>query len=718
MLFSYAIFAYAQNSTGEPTEEEIGASGIAFPIAELGNCASKEECKRYCNVPDNIEACARFAEEHGLMSKEDAAQARKFGAKIKRGEGPGGCRGPEECRAFCTKIQNLETCTAFADEQGIKDEHVEQGKKILEYRRAGGGMPGDCDSEENCKTYCSDFSHTEECFEFAKKAGILKARGKVGVSLGGGPSRNVGQDDELNEDQFQKLIELTKSGETPGGCSSKESCETYCQDSTHLEECLAFGEKVGFIEREHAEKIRKTGGKGPGGCNSSKSCQAYCNDPANQEECFKFAEDHGFIKPEEVKQAKEGMVRLRAGIEQAPDEVKECLKSSLGENILYDIQSGKLVPGQDIGERVRACFEKIGGDHGGSREMFKDAPSEVRVCLREKLGGDYEGITQGKTIPTPEMADTFRVCFQKMQFEQGSDGPGGESMGASPGEFLRSAPPGVAQCMKEKLGEDFVGMRSGGTEMSLELKDKMRSCFEDFHPGEMQGQMQGQGEGEHGRPGFAPPQVGGPGGMPGVAECAKAVLGDDTSRLARNEITAEERQQISVCVTEKVKSQMPPGSFNRTPGGEGGQFPDGRVMPPDGMSRPPENMTPEEQRKMMEMQTQQGGDHTAPPGGYTPTPTPPADAQTQYREQYQDQYQQQYQEQYNQQYQQQYNQQQPPAGTEYPQYQPTQYPNQYPSMPPPGSTPPPEYQQPASPPPTSGSIINVFEWLVKSLLAS
>ena len=163
----------------------------------------------------------------------------------------------------------------------------------------------------------------------------------------------------------------------------------------HFEECIDFGARVGFIEPEQAEKIRKTGGKGPGGCDSPDVCKAFCAEPNNQEECFRFGKEHGLINEDEVREAKEGFVRLRAGLENAPKEVSACLTSVLGPTIIEDIQSGTMTPGPEIGERVRGCFEKF-GHRGDSKRIFEDAPKEVLSCVREKLGDAFEEIRSGK----------------------------------------------------------------------------------------------------------------------------------------------------------------------------------------------------------------------------------------------------------------------------------------------------------------------------------
>ncbi|MBI4087630.1 MAG: hypothetical protein HY434_02255 [Candidatus Liptonbacteria bacterium] len=507
-MASYAILAvaHAQTQTSEPTDEDVKASGITFPVPELGNCGSKDECRSYCNDQSNMEACISFAKSHGLMNKDEAERAEKFKTALRGGTTPGGCTNPGQCQAFCGDVKNMEVCVKFAEEHGVKDKHIEQAKKVLNHIKSGGQTPGGCGSEQSCKQYCSDFSHAEECFEFAKKIGIVQARGQAGVRAG---ERAGFEDEEIpNEEQFQKFIQLAKSGETPGGCKSKDACESYCQGGNHMEECVAFGEKVGFVSAEEAQMMRKSGGKGPGGCNSRESCESFCNDPAHQEECFKFAEEHGFVKHEEVQRTKEGFVRLRAGLEQAPPEVAECLKAAVGENVLDNIQSGQITPGPEIGNSVKGCFDKF-GHQSGSRQLFKDAPPEVSTCLKEKLGSEFAKVQSGESMPSPETADTLRVCFQQAQFEKGGfqfGGPQGQGdergqpqggqggfppapgergqgfSAPSAGQFLRNAPPGVSTCLKEKLGDKLEAIQSGGEQPGPEFGQTLKSCFQEFNP--------------------------------------------------------------------------------------------------------------------------------------------------------------------------------------------------------------------------------------------
>jgi hypothetical protein len=636
-----AMFVQAQVPEA-PTEAEIVAAGITYPVLELGNCANQNECRAYCNDPANMSVCIAFAESRGLMNNEEGARARTFAERLQAGGTPGGCTSAASCEAYCSDITRIEECLSFAEGEGFDVPDIEEAKKIRRHLAGGGTMPGGCISRQSCEAYCTNFDHVDECIAFART---------VGLEI----------DEELPPPE---ALELMKRGETPGGCRSREACEAYCQNPDNFETCIAFAEKAGFVKPEQAELARKTGGKGPGGCNSRESCEAYCNDPTHQEECFQFAEERGLIPEAELKQAKEGLVRLRAGLEQAPEEVRECMKSVLGPNIIEDIQAGRLTPGPQIGERMRACFEKFGARHdtGG---LFQDAPREVIACVEEKLGGTFQRVVSGEEPPTPEIGDAFRICFQTRELERsgfGGPGPGGAG-GPMVSELLRSAPPTVAQCLREKLGDRFDGLASGALQPTPDLGDTIRSCFESFRPPE--GAVP---------PGFQPPA----GGFP-VSPEGGAIAPSRAPSAFPPEVIACVRQTLSPEQVERLLSGSAP-----TPETEAAlRTCFGAAVPQTGTPTYPTPKTPEEPTPIAPQ-----------PSPYpSPYPTTGGEFEAQQQEQYQQEYQRQYEEQYRQQYEQQY-QQQYPSG----------------SYPPPSGT----YEQP---PPTAPQSRNPLMRLLGVLLA-
>jgi len=74
---------------------QSGQPEISFPIAELGGCNSKAECKAYCDDSTHAEACLSFAESRGMMSKDEIKTARKF---IVLQQQRALCRVPRLCR--------------------------------------------------------------------------------------------------------------------------------------------------------------------------------------------------------------------------------------------------------------------------------------------------------------------------------------------------------------------------------------------------------------------------------------------------------------------------------------------------------------------------------------------------------------------------------------------------------------------------------------------
>ena len=147
---------------------------IVFPIAELGNCQSEQECRTYCDDPVNIDQCIAFAEKYNLLSQSELEKAKKF--QSIGAVGPGGCESELECETYCEDINNIEECLAFAEQHGFMDEgELEEAQKVAQALRQGAKLPGGCTSKNSCEEYCSDSSHMKECVEFAEKAGFMSS---------------------------------------------------------------------------------------------------------------------------------------------------------------------------------------------------------------------------------------------------------------------------------------------------------------------------------------------------------------------------------------------------------------------------------------------------------------------------------------------------------------------------------------------------------------
>ncbi|MEK9209569.1 MAG: hypothetical protein AAB926_01935 [Patescibacteria group bacterium] len=300
-------------------------------------CNSKSECDQICRKPENMKTCIAFAKEAGLMPPEELEEAEKVLAAIEKGATPPPCGGKEECDEYCSAPENLEQCLAFAEAAGfISPEEATMARKT------GGRGPGGCRGKEVCEAYCEDPANGEECINFAVENGFMPA------------------------EEAENALKMFKAGFTsgPGGCKGKEECEGYCDDVSHMGECVDFAEKAGMMSAEDAARARKMAemgmNGGPGGCKGENECRAFCEDPTNGEECLNFAVQIGEISPEEAEQARQGMEAMMRGGPggcKSEDECKSyCDDPSHGEECLnFAIESGMMPP--EEAERMREMME-------------------------------------------------------------------------------------------------------------------------------------------------------------------------------------------------------------------------------------------------------------------------------------------------------------------------------------------------------------------------
>lgn len=451
LLIASSILAVAVTFSFFMVADAKSEADIQFPIAELGNCKDKSDCKNFCDNKENIEKCINFAKEHNLISAKDAERAENFS---KVGKGPGGCEGVA-CKTYCEDISHSDECLAFAKEHGfIEKDEIEKIEKVSKILKGGGETPGGCRGKNECQAYCSESSHAEECLAFAEKAGFMPK-------------------EEL--ERARKMLPLMRKGETPGGCKSKDQCEAFCQNPDNFEQCITFAEKAGIMSDKELEMAKKTGGKGPGGCRGRNECEVFCNNPANQETCFNFAKEHGILDESKLKDIKEGMGQMRIGLDKAPEEVRSCLKENLGENIINDMEAGTLTPGPDIGERVRGCFEKFMPKvREKVGEEFNHAPDGVKTCLESAVGkNELEKIRNGEPPKDPETGEKIRACFESAGPHQGGTGPAMMREGNMPRD--RYGTPG----MPGGMNDGQFGIHNESSKCVLERKEEFKKMMEE-----------------------------------------------------------------------------------------------------------------------------------------------------------------------------------------------------------------------------------------------
>jgi len=440
---------------------------IVYPIAQLGNCEAEASCFAYCDDPSNLNECIAFAKQHNLLSESEIEKAERF--QSLGAVGPGGCTSEAECENYCENISNIDECLAFAEEHGFMEEHeLKEARKIQQALAGGAQLPGGCTSEETCEAYCENIDNIRECVAFAEEAGFmspeeLREVQQVIKALDAGipfPGDCRGEDEceiycedpnHIEEcvefgiaagfipadeaEEIRRMLPLMKEGKMPGGCREREECEAYCSDDAHVDECTTFFVEAGFMSQEEAAMFRETGGRGPGGCSGRDECEAFCNDPSNQEACFEFGREHGLIPEHELQNIQEGIFQLKEVLTTAPPEVALCLRDQLGPDVITGIQNGTFLPGPEIGDKMRQCFEL-------QQEIIEN---QMRGCLVkscDEFFGCMEALSGG-----PGGAPSEEVEHRQ------DDGRSGQGIGL--GILDQEIQIKIDACVQEQFGGDF-----------------------------------------------------------------------------------------------------------------------------------------------------------------------------------------------------------------------------------------------------------------------
>ena len=396
----------------------------------------------------------------------------------------GSCANEQECRAYCDGLAHIDECLAFAQEHNLlSPEEFAEARKFAEIGVETG--PGGCKGKGECEAYCEDISHVNECLAFAEQHGILEAQ-------------------EL--DEARRVAQALREGaQLPGGCANKVSCEAYCEAPNHMQECVAFAEAAGFMSREELAEAKMVlralegGAQLPGGCRGKDQCEAYCSEPSHMEECFEFAVVAGFMKPDEIQEARKIMPFMVRGEMPGGCRTREeceayCFEGSHTEECVAFFEKAGVMSAKDA-EIFRKTGGRGPGDCRGEEECntFCNVPANQQICF--EFARQHGLIEEGELANMEEGIGMFREGFQ-------------------------NAPPEVAQCLKERIGEEVLAKIEAGTFLpNQELGKHMRNCFEEFMPPMPEGGSMPYGEGGFmpgGEGGFAPP--------PEASDCVQRIL--------------------------------------------------------------------------------------------------------------------------------------------------------------------------------------------------
>ena len=437
-------------NTHQLTKEDV----LSFNISELGNCQIGSDCRNFCNRDENITQCMDFADKYDLLSPSNIEISRAFTKAIGSGGTPGGCRTLEECDSYCDSSNHTNECLDYVGKKKlVAEKELSATRKVAEGLRQGIETPGKCRGITECDDYCTDTAHFSECAVYAKKVGFY-------------PS-------EIEADTAGKFIALAAQGATPGGCKSKEACDSYCAIPAHGVECTDFAVSAGLLSKDDAEAIKKNGGTGPGGCKSKEECSAFCNQTSNQNVCLQYAKDHNIPVEFSGPGGCSSIDSCTAYCKDHPDD-STCKQ--------YD--SSFKGPGgcSDKDSCTSFCKEhkddpecqKYAGQYGGFSGPggCKDEASCKDYCTKnqsdsacQQFAGQYGGMQKGPGGCTDESSCTSYCksnpkdgeCAKYAGQYGGFSGPGGCTDEASCTSYCKSNP-------KDSACAPYVGQYGGGAQ--------------------------------------------------------------------------------------------------------------------------------------------------------------------------------------------------------------------------------------------------------------
>ncbi len=399
-----------------------------FPIKELGNCADKEACKTFCDKKENMLVCISYAENNGLMSKEEATVTKKIIPDLLNNKTPGGCKNFKECNEFCNgKVDGMEECITFAKKNDLlSNDELKEAEKILTALKNGAKLPGGCKDKKSCESFCEDPQNIDSCLSFAEASGMMSP-------------------EELAD--AKKVVPLMKAGKMPGNCKNKKSCDEFCNDPANADICINFAIEAGFIDKSEAEIVKKVGSTGPGGCKGKKECENFCSQESNQETCFNFAAEKGLISPEELKNAKEGASKVIEGLNQLPGEAKTivegCLRSNLGEEKYNKLINNNSITDKSVGPIIQNCFESTMKDY--AKNMIPQ--------------GVPQGMTSPQGMPSLPQGGSMPSLPQDVGPDQNgmglSNGPMSQDI---PEQYKNMIPQGIPQGMPQGIPDQYKNM--------------------------------------------------------------------------------------------------------------------------------------------------------------------------------------------------------------------------------------------------------------------
>lgn len=376
------------------------AADIQYPVKELGNCQDEADCKLYCDKSENVESCLSFAKKNNLMSEQEINIAEKFIAA--QDSAPGGCQTKDACETYCNDISHIDECISFAEKNNLLTTQELAEAKMVQSAIAKGVKPPPCGNKKNCDAYCEDPSHMEECITFGATAGFIQGK-------------------ELED--AQKMLQAVKKGVKPPPCKGKDACDAYCSQPDNMEVCMTFAIEAGLMpeqEKADAQKMLQALKQGvkPPPCKGKDACDIYCAQDEHFDECMNFAMAAGMMSEENAVMAKKtrgkgpGDCKGKEACEafcNNPDNQETCFNFA---------KDNGLIPAEDL--------RKMEEGKTQMKNALETSPPEVIDCLTSLFGTDLvEKLKAGTAMPSKEMGDKMGECFSKSPNGGVPFGPGG-----------------------------------------------------------------------------------------------------------------------------------------------------------------------------------------------------------------------------------------------------------------------------------------------------
>ena len=386
---------------------------------------------------------------------------------------------------------------------------------------------GNCKSKSDCKVFCDNAKNTDTCLSFAEKHKLMspeelsnaKKFADGGMVGPGGCQGQAACDTYCNnsdhmeaciafaeangimpEQQLQeskKVLAAIKSGIKPPACHGQQECDTYCSNPDHMEECLAFSLAAGIAPDDQKEQMQKTldaikQGIKPPACHGQQECDKYCSDGAHMEECITFSLATGQAPADQKEQMQKTLDAIKKGvIPPACRGQQECDKycsdpSHVEECVKFSVAMGNMTEEQ-AQMSIKTGNKGPGGCIGKEAcDAFCQNPDNQEICFN--FGKDNGMIPQQDLQKMQEGQQKMKDAFNQIPAE-------------------------VLTCITNSVGADIVDKIKSGSFIPSKTSEAMNQCFkqnipQDKMPNGQNPQDQGQlnQNGQNQQPGGGPNQ--------------------------------------------------------------------------------------------------------------------------------------------------------------------------------------------------------------------